>query len=149
MNQKVEQLVKWRDLSTGFGLDRATFGAVPINEAIAAADRFSAVAQVDSKGDDSLAAWAREYKELARVYSWFRDHRDSKTVADVLDALEQRKIDLGVVKLFFFDINDPLSGKLTNAAKKGYPGLAEALGKRDQEAVAESLERSNRVSDEV
>lgn len=148
MGPKADQLYQWQNLSSGFSLGRSEFGAVSINEAIAAADRFSACARSDSTDpSDSLAKWGHEYGELARAYSWFRDKQGAQTVADVLDAFEQRKIDLSIVRLLALDLNSLPSGQLTTAIRLGYPELGAELTDRHTAAVEDSLARSRDMID--
>lgn len=144
MEPKAEQLIQWRNLSTGTSLSRETFGAVAINEAIAAADRFAGCANADSRGsDDYLEEWANEYTTLAKIYSWFRDKLGAQTMADVLDLFEQRKVEASVVRFFCLDCDLPCS--LDLAIRRGYPEFSEELNDNCREYTRESLARVRQI----
>ena len=149
MRPSAAQREKWSSLSTGEGLDREAFGAVPINEAIRASDMLAQQWATDPRPDvrSHCQQRAKEYQNYSRLLCYLRDTFNVGSIAEALDAIAARQIGLPIIKVWAFELfpgqlpPTPLAQALINA----YPEIAEAMTARRSEHLFKSLEESRRL----
>lgn len=148
MEPTKSQMNEWRCLCTGVSASREKFGAVPINEAIAAADRYANASKaVSTEPDDSGANRYHRYHNLSNLLCWFRDRMGSSSVADVLDAIGKRRVDLAVVRIWvseLFGDNVPIT-PVEHAIAEAYPEVRGEMRQQRAEWISETFDRIRHV----